>query len=731
LLGGQFYFLSIPPVATPAKNSNKFDSMEKQLDQLMNADTSDRATEDQFKFLQTYIPLLSSETGGSKYLNLVKQTYAQYTSSDSNTHVESINKLKSDIQKNNVEFNNLAKSNGWKNLIRISDRLMSRDSAVLTEKSFSFQIGLSVKDCEALIQVIQTSTLGDELKTNLSATVANLSALNKSLLDSLQQHYRQGNVLQVAVYNLKKHWETVRAKYYSEHSTTYSPKPFYYYLNGALFLGVLIFMGVTLRREMLQRGQHLQGIEKNVLHIIDQMILKQEPIDLSDYTESFKSALIYMQGYAQKRMSYGHMFQETLPFPAVMLDENLQVRWFNKHLTQQWNLDTMISQRDSLTWEHLSSLSNMNTVEPLLDALHQGHSGIYQLQIKPFNGSDSLPYQMYVSPYELGQDKYCLLFFYPLLTLEETIEMQTKSITNPVTRTLQALVSDRYDVDFEFNSSKEYEIGGIKELHQLFSELYSKYTTRNESLLNELNKSERLVQEYAGTVHDVNMTKDSIKVASKDVQKNFTLLKKVVMLLMEKSTSYDESIQKQLMNSLHLLNRFEQLFKDQTTVSGELHRFMSTAQALPSLKVSNKEVKEQLILTKGMVNRALKTITGTGSKELEKIPESLVQMEKYLHQLDMALNKISFSFEELIKVKEKTSVVHQSDYAQMQQLMSDGEKNITMMMISMQQDRAKFIEVIGDLYQAIQSESKSLHTLDVELATQVQVSAPDLLHVKQ
>ena len=209
--------------------------------------------------------------------------------------------------------------------------------------------------------------------------------------------------------------------------------------------------------------------EKGALEVLQRFIVPFDGEMPPGYSRTFRSEAERAKKYFHKRMSYGAIFQEATPFSALLLDSNLSVIWANDLFYQTWNLDEK-KHEGGFSWDYLQRYTNLGEDDPILLAIKNAVAGIYNIQLKPEGSHESFPYEMYVSPVEyLGQNR-VMLFLYPLRSMQETLSDQTRALTGPIVRTLDAFVGNSYTKDFSDRIEKDFEIAGIAHIYKKFLE---------------------------------------------------------------------------------------------------------------------------------------------------------------------------------------------------------------------------------------------------------------------
>lgn len=642
-----------------------------------------------------------------------------------NSIQENIDQQIAEFSKSLDEFKALVTKNNWKTLTKITERMTDRNKMVLNYKNFSFHFSLHNKDVESMLGVVNGANLAAGEKQLLNEKLNNLGQTTKNLLTLYQNKYRYIDLTNLALVQFKKYWEKNRpilSSIFIERESSVHPLTYLFSLTSFFMLA---FALALFYREKQSKVHSIAEQDQYISELFDKLIIKNDRSVLQKIPASraeFKASLQQMSSYINKRMSYGHMFQETLPFPALYLDSNLQVRWFNKHFLEQWKLDDYITQRESINWELLSEFTNFNTMDAITEAMNNQLSGIYQIQVRPFGSDKTIPYQMYVSPYEMDKEKICLLFFYPLLSLEETIDMQTKSIVGPVGRSLQAILDDKFDLEFEKNSKKEYEVGGIENLHALFSKLYHRDQQRIQRLLVELNEMEALANDRLHVIRLVNQSFQHSFDTLKILQKDFLSLKNNCLSFIESS-----NVTQKISNELYVewkdvLSKFTQANRETKNLEDEVTRLISLQSTLQTLKNHSKEARENINAHKLQLQRFIKALLTTFEKqgaklhhfstlenslrEIQKIPDFFVSLDKFAQHIEVMMGKISLEFDEVKRGKEGPVALELSYGGRCFEQLATSEKEMKLNFDVIAQQQEKFVHLMSEMYVQLQQQFK-------------------------
>ena len=247
-------------------------------------------------------------------------------------------------------------------------------------------------------------------------------------------------------------------------------------------LSASIVLGFVIYNYSTKRGS--QKTEKLILDTIKENLLPIEGKSTEKFSHSFNNELEKYRDYVHKRMAFGTIFQEAMPFASILLDSNLNLVWGNSHFFDQWQLQSFSGDGDdSLTWDFLQRFTNLEDNSSVLNALRMSTSGVYKIQVKNASMAKALPYEMHVSPVEYSSQKRIMIIFYPMNEVEARLGDQKEAITKPMVQAIKAYIDESMNNDLKIKLRMESESAGIG---QMFSQ-FNQYVDKNETLNDELN----------------------------------------------------------------------------------------------------------------------------------------------------------------------------------------------------------------------------------------------------
>jgi hypothetical protein len=446
-----------------------------------------------------------------------------------------------------------------------------------------------------------------------------------------------------------------------------------------LLLGLFIFTSLGfifflfLNKKSIEAAKYI--FEKKLVSILDLIIIKNDLNFMSEYSTKTQNSILSYAEYLKKRVNFGLLFQEAMPLPSVMLDRHLNIKWFNKHFLEQWGFDAEELLNTNKNWQNLREKTNIGTNDPIMESLESNIAGIYQIQIKNIKEEKPRPYQMYVSPVTVYGEQSIMLFFYPLMTLEETVEIQTRSIVEPVKETLEVILNNGYDDRYEVESIRNYNIAGIEDIHEKFSKIFKKHKDEVDVLLKEINDLEQTIKSDHKIIKDF---EDINQNASLNVQGQLDKFKKLKNDIIQISTLANKGFGNyfdQKRGILGFTEDFKYFATKYQSFNKELNTFINSLPLIQQMKQNIKSNKDDFKkLSFALVNlnknfeRTFEKVELSGHKktmiyqnlsDLKKCLKNLEGFEKNLMSVDIFFSKFALIVEELLKKSENEVLMDQ------------------------------------------------------------------------
>lgn len=570
-------------------------------------------------------------------------------------------------------FESYVSDNHWRTLTRISRRVKAQISPTVAKTPGFYRLSklsrLS-KKLNSEIEMMEKVTMGSVLATTDKQNIVTKLRTFDTEVRMLERYVKSLEGFKGSFTALKanyKIWldeiapEITLAKINMEKNTRHMAFGLVGIV-GFLFFGLMI--GFLVNRRYMRKSK--EALESNILKVIQEGLIPIEnKLDFEGSSE-FRREFDRYREYFHKRISFGSVFQEAVPFSSVLLDSNLNVSWANELFYQHWNLEDTHHNGGSISWDYLQQYTNLGDDDPVLMALKQGIAGIYQVQIRnPKNQTEILPYEMYVSPVEYSGLKRIMIFFYPLRSLEETIAEQSKSIVSPVSKTIDALQEGVFKSATRERLKKDFEIAGIGEVYQKFvsygdtiEKMKMDYNTEIQNLELSLKEQNDVIEDIEElSIRKVNLN-DTIKSDfenSKDAIIHTIDLRGELETLVERLNKLTANMLKQehlLLDGTKNSNRvIDENFKAFAAVNRTKEDFKELKLSMDELRVRLNQSLEQTLMhiRRSGGNSKFEESLSNIREEMRSVERVLQGFTGVLRNLDVGLGKMSLIIEQVEK----------------------------------------------------------------------------------
>ena len=403
-------------------------------------------------------------------------------------------------------------------------------------------------------------------------------------------------------------------------------------------------------------------MESLVLEIIKGNLIPFEEQFNHNGSAGFNKELAKYREYLHKRMSFGSIFQDAIPFSAALLDSNLNLVWANNLFYENFYLKEK-KLNESLNWDYLQQFTNLGENDPVLVALNQGIAGIYQIQIKRHKEEEGLPYEMYVSSVKYAKQSRIMIFFYPLQNLEATIKNQTKSIIGPISRTLDTLKANSFEKETRKKLEKDFEIAGVGEVFKKF-EGYNQFVNQQKDGLSEEIKSlENLLYNQYQLMVNVREVRHKFEDTIQKTIKNFGLTKDAVVHNIDLRYNFEGQFKRSLNVLKSILKEEDSLLQKSQKAGQIIEENIKAFDYVSSirdkfrelrLKIDdfrhrlNQSVDQTLLFVRRDAKQDLRLEEGLGKIRLEMkgIEQIFSSFSEVVKNLDVGLSKIELIVEQ-------------------------------------------------------------------------------------
>ncbi|MBC7540298.1 MAG: hypothetical protein H7281_15860 [Bacteriovorax sp.] len=429
-----------------------------------------------------------------------------------------------------------------------------------------------------------------------------------------------------------------------------------------IFSGMIasLALGFVIYNYSTKRGS--KKTEKLILDTIKEGLLPTEAKGSEKFSPEFRNELEKYRDYVHKRMSFGSIFQEAMPFASILLDSNLNLVWGNSHFYDQWQLQNFNQDGDdSLTWDFLQRFTNLEDNSSILNALRMSASGVYKIQVKNASMAKPLPYEMHVSPVEYSAQKRIMIIFYPMSETEIRLDSQKASIIAPMLKAMDAHLNETMTTELKFTLRNESEKAGIPELFSRFLQYVEKNETIHDEHTGEIERLENELQTQRNVVGEIRKT----VVASFETQRasidRYNQFKSSVTAVLDARDQLEEQFKYALSSSREFYKDQNKILSSAEKADKTVDEYVKSLKTITVLKTDFKDLKgnveefksritqvlDQLLIFQNHEDGALRVDQFLGKVKLEMkgFEKVLNGFSQVVTQLDITVTKLDMMVE--------------------------------------------------------------------------------------
>lgn len=567
-------------------------------------------------------------------------------------------------------FEEFVVSNNWRTLTRVTRRMMAelkpvrlRKPGVLTDSKIGSLIRTINRDLAMMESVTTGSVLSTTDKELILARVSTLKTeivMLEKYLKSLKDFSDSFSVLEKSYGTWLK---TIEPEISLQLIKFENNSRLMLFGLGGVFLLLLTGFGMGFFLTKREDRERKRRIEDFTIDVIKDGIIPVQARNVHGMSRQFHEDLDKYREYVHRRMSFGAIFRDSLPFSSLILDSNLHVVWGNQEFFDAWGIEMEDGRETSINWDFLSQFTNLGENDPVLAALKDGVSGIYQIQVSGREKKESLPYEMYVSPVEYAGQSRIVIFFYPLKSVEETLSHQMKSVVGPVTRTLESMSNESYDEAFREKVKKDFEIAGISELYQRFNDYHGKITTAREGYLTEIERLENELYDQYKAIDDIKLSLGEGFRNFKKGQTSISDVRDKVVTQVELRTELVDCYKKTVEYAKDLFREEEHLFEVCLRLSEDLKENEAAFDTMVQIKDRFKNLKQEVndfkvnllqSLEQSLVLQRVDGVDMRVEQSLNRLKSDIKGFDKILSELNKASTQLDVSLSKVGMLLERT-----------------------------------------------------------------------------
>lgn len=576
-----------------------------------------------------------------------------------------------------VKFYDFVKTNQWRTLTRMSDRIFSQTKGHLNIEKIDDLAKTINRDFTSMIKITENSILTRKDKAEVISRINNLQVevdMMAKYAAGRSAFYQKYNSTEETI----KSWLDSVAPELTLQKIKVEQIGRYYVMGmlGIFSMVLITFLGSFIWNKWSFK-RNKEEIEKLFEGVISENIIEKTPLKEGRFSPEFESFTRNMTSYFHKRMSFGSIFQDAMPFSSILLDHNLKVLWANKQFCEDWMITSDEINKEYMSWDFLNKLTNIGHDDPVLEALKNNIAGIYQVQVKPNDKVAARPYEMFVSPVKLHGESRIMLFFYDLTNIEETIQDQAKSLLAPIKKSLQLMEAGNLDRSEELE--QEFGISGTLDIYDRFIDLNDKVTNDNQRLIDEVELLYNSIEKFENLVHELQGGLVKGVHLNKDKASHLKIFKDSVIGLAQLSKNLNQSfIRGREINNAGRMTvvgstkKINELMSAANEMKEALPKFNKIKEELRDTKTQFQDSKSRLSHELSQMTIFMKRIHEPNG--VEKVGRTFAKFSQTFHQVSEYATQLDRKISSLEVLISKAGLVFNATEAKLSAVNMEGEK---------------------------------------------------------
>ncbi len=354
---------------------------------------------------------------------------------------------------NNDNFLKFVRTNYWKTLTGITKRVVARTSLNFDWNRFPFDVVKNnTKDYEQIISVTNESGLKADDKNQIisyvTSLIGQLDSLRTNLVNS--RDFRENHNEFIAVTDK---WVQ---RWHKSSQRVVTPEFKFVTFKDALtlFFVVLVslFLFYLLGKKIFLYYQGLSESEK-VANFRD-LILHDNINFINDGSFEFQNSMKSLREHLKKKFSFSKIFQSSVPFPALLVDEKMKYKWHNNFFGE---LVKFNSSSENVVSE-INDFFVQNLEKMISDTLDRNEPAIYKITTK-----EEKSFQIYITPVESYNSSFVMLCLTSLDVVENSISTQATSLLESLDYILENIDNEDFDINELSNDFSKKEVALLYE----------------------------------------------------------------------------------------------------------------------------------------------------------------------------------------------------------------------------------------------------------------------------
>ncbi len=550
-------------------------------------------------------------------------------------------------------FNDFVIQNKWRTLTRISNSMKIRlnslksNNAVVLGKLRNSYVKFS-KDINFMESVTKGSVLSNADK-NLIVLKLNALRTELNLMKEYLNYYRAYRTSFQKVKETYKSWHAsalplmAQAQFSAEDSTK---NVLYIQLGSVVFVILSLFAAIGLYSVFEKRVK--RKVEKEVIDLVKDGVIPLEGKMTGEWSQLFKDDIQVYREYIHKRMSFGSIFQDAMPFSSILLDSNLNLVWANSLFFEHWSLDSTEQKKSEYTWDTLQRFTNLGENDPVVTAVKENIAGIYQIQVKTEGAESAAPFEMYVSPVEYAGQTRIMVIFYPLRSIEETMRNQMKSVVGPVSRSLDAISKEMFEGEAKDKVLEDFKAAGLDHIFKSFENVSENFLQRKLSFLDEIERLNNKIYELSTRVNQYEVCIGNQEDLQVQTVGDFKNVKSKIIESISLRGDLEAGYENLTSNTKNILDKETNLLSKSGEIIESLNDNRQAITTITKVRDEFKELKSKTDMMRSKISNSIDSISRGNvspevmnrlASEMKSFEEVLQMFSKVSTSLDVGLSK--------------------------------------------------------------------------------------------
>lgn len=554
--------------------------------------------------------------------------------------------IKNNLLEKIESLNDYVRKNNWRRLTRESERVQN----LLDQESLNTEILANAnKDLEQIKIVTERSLLSNYEKSSILARISKITELN-DLEELLSTQKSISSVLSAYTEHLSNWYASIGEDLIKKRQS-FSNQSLYQniFLMAAILFIALLALSLSWSKNSLLSKQ--DRIEEEFDAVLNGILFEKNQYNANSFQESFKKNIEGTQDHLYRRMHFGQVVEQGIPFPSLLIDKNLKITWMNSLAQTKLGLDFNFSESKYLSWDHIKQFTSFNDFDPVLDGIKFNNGGVFDTHLNLKDGSKDKA-EFFISPVKLEDQSYVFVSFQVQSYYQEVLENNKQSIINPVKDTLNYLATEKFENTEIIKKKMAFDSTDTKEIYPLFERVVNRYIEAIVSLKEALEMSCEDNKQKENELHAlINSKEVNIKAMMaqtnnfKTLRQNISELDQVVMDNFAEIGKLQSVLSSHIEKTYTQQSRFHQVRSDIKKIKENTSSFKNR---LHEKKNITSDIRGQKIEISHMVNQ----LTGQSdnpelSIKLNSLITNLEEMDNFYRDLDVSLGKLEYYFEEL------------------------------------------------------------------------------------